>query len=193
MSSRRRFFFLGLVVSYFLLRTVLAAPEAEAETGWGIWDTIGRFFNLFLLFGVLIYFVRKPLGMFFENRRHEIEQKLIEAQRRHEEAEAKLREIEESIHSIEQEISEIRQRTQQEIQSELQRLEESSREEAAKIISVAGREIDGMLRAAQKELLRYAGSLSVNLAQEMIRESITPGDQERIFNRFIDHMESLKS
>ncbi len=160
--------------------------------GWGVWETVGRFFNLFLLFGVIIYFIRKPLLSFFENRRREIQQKLGEAERRKQQAESKLREVEQRIANIEQELLSIRKRAEQETIEEGRRMAEASRQESEKILAVARREIDGMLKAAQKELRIYAGSLSVSLAQEMIEKNINAKDQERIFNKFLSEMESMK-
>ena len=169
---------------------VLAAEESEA--GWGLWETVGRFFNLFLLVGILVYFVRRPLVGFFENRRAEIKQRMTEADARHREADGKIREIEERMARLEQDLGEIRRRAEAEMQEEARRLEDSSRRESEKILVVAGREIDGMVRVAQKELRQYAGSLSVGLAEEMIRRELGPADQERILDGFVSQMENRK-
>lgn len=184
------FSFLCLLL-VFMTSPVLAAEEA-AEKGWGIWETVGRFFNLFLLFGVLIYFVRKPLGEFFDNRRRETGQKLAEAQRQLEEVERKIVEIEGRMSRIDQEIDAIGRKSQQEVEDEARRVEESTRLESKKILAVAQREVDGALKAAQKELRRFAGSLSVGLAEEIIRRDIGSADEERLFSSCVGKMESMK-
>lgn len=171
--------------------TPLLAAE-EASHGWGAWDTVGRFFNLFLLGGIIVYFVRRPLAAFFESRRREGKEKIADAQRRHQEAAAMVREIEQRLSRIEQEVAAIRQAAQQEMQDEAGRLEEATRQEGEKILAVARREIDGMVRTAHKELRRHAASLSVSLAEEMIRGEIGRDDQKRIFDDCLREMEGVE-
>lgn len=171
--------------------TPLLAAE-EAGHGWGAWDTVGRFFNLFLLGGIIIYFVRRPLALFFESRRREAKEKIADAQRRHQEAAGMVREIELRMGQIEQEVAAIRQAAQQEMRDETRRLEEATRQEGEKILAVARREIDGMVRTAHKDLRRHAASLSVSLAENMIRGQIGRDDQERILDSCLREMEGLK-
>ncbi|HEY2931436.1 MAG TPA: hypothetical protein VGK99_06780 [Acidobacteriota bacterium] len=169
-----------------------AETAAEAEAGWGVWETVGRFFNLFLLFGGLIYLVRKPAGAFFEQRRQEIHRKLAEAARRLREAESKIQEIELRMNRIEEQLAEIRARSEQEILDEAHRLEELARQESEKILAVARREVDGMVKSAQKELRRYAGKLSVELAGDIIRKNIDQNDQERMLKKFVSEVEAIR-
>jgi F-type H+-transporting ATPase subunit b len=191
--ARRRSLTIVAVFVFFCLSQIAPVLASEpASEGWGVWETVGRFFNLFLLFGIIIYFIRKPLAEFFENRRREIQQKLAEAEQRKQDAESKLSEIEQRVANIEQELSLIRQRAEQEILDEGRRMEEGNRQETEKILAVARREIDGILRTAQKELRNYAGSLSVSLAEEMIKKNINDKDQRLIFQKFLEEMESMK-
>lgn len=180
-----------LVCLMFFAAPVLAAEEGAK--GWGIWDTLGRFFNLFLLGGTIFYFVRKPVAAFFENRRRDLQRQLAEAQKRRQEAEDRLRGIEQRMYQIEKELTAIRRKAEQETAEDARRVEESSRQESEKILSVARREIDGILKVALKDLRRYAGTLSVDLAEEMIRKSMTGADQERIFDSSVGELEKIKS
>lgn len=184
-------FFCFLASAAIWALPVLAAEEEGGK--WGIWEPIGRFFNLFLLVGVLVYFVRKPLGAFFENRRREIKEQLAQAEIRRREAGEKVKEIEQRMQRIEEDLAALRERARQEIVDEAARVEESARQQSEKILSVAHREIDGILKNAQKELKRYAGSLSVDMAEGMIRKEVGSADHERIFESSIHEVEKMKS
>ena len=190
---RRSAAFLLSTLPLLFSATVFAAESPEkTEAGWGVWETIGRFFNLFLLFGLVIYFARKPMVAFFEKRRQEIGQKLAEAARRLQEAESKIREIEQRMQHIEEQLAEIRTRSEQEIRDENRRVEESARQESEKILAVARREIEGMVKSAQKELRRFAGKLSVDMAGDMIRTNINQSDEEQMLKKFVSEIEAVK-
>ena len=166
--------------------TVLAA-EAGGDR-WGIWLTIGRFFNLFLLIAILVWATRKPLAAFIAARTQKIHEQLAEAQAARRQAEAKLAEIESRMSHLDDEIRELKAVAEKEAQEEYQRLLAEARQDAGKIIEKGRREIEGMTRAAQISLKAHVAELSVKLAEDTVRRDITNEDRARIFARFVTRL-----
>ncbi|MBI4483707.1 MAG: ATP synthase F0 subunit B [Acidobacteria bacterium] len=180
----------SLVILLAVLSFPLPALAAQAEHGgWGIWETIGRVFNLALLLGALIYLLRRPLREYFEQRTDEIRKRLREAEQARDEANAKLDEIGSRMARLDAELAEIQQTAAREAEEERQRVVESARSDAEKIVSMARREIDGLMKSARLELKCHTADLSVNLAEEVIRREMRPEDRERIFQGFLEELE----
>jgi F-type H+-transporting ATPase subunit b len=167
-------------------------PEAvfasEGGNKWGVWLDIGRFFNLALVAAILIKVARKPLASFFSSRTESIHNQLAEAQEARRQAEAKLAEIESRMSRVDAELEEIKLAAEKEGAEEYLRLVESAGQDASKIVERARQEIEGMTRAAQLELKKHVAELSVQLAEEKIRNEITDADRGRLFARFVTRL-----
>jgi F-type H+-transporting ATPase subunit b len=166
-----------------LVQPVLASEGSEDK--WGAWLTIGRFFNLAVVVGLLVYVARKPLANFYASRSGFIKEQLAEAQRARQEAEAKLSEMEMRMNRLNEEIEAIKLEAEIDARAEHDRLVAAAERDAAKIVERARQEIDGMTRAAHLELKSYVAELSVKMAEEKIRSEITGTDQSRLFSDFI--------
>ena len=160
-----------------------AAGGSESST-WGWVETVGRWFNLFVLFGVIYYFTRVPMKRFFVDRRLNIQSEIQEARKAQELAEEKLAAIEERISNLDQELAEIRQETEREAELERRQLLEQAEREAEKMLVAVRQEIDGLSRSTQERLREYAAHLSVQLAEEQIRQDMNDGDEDRVIDRF---------
>ena len=183
-----------ILISMLLLaagKTILPEIAFAAEKGnkWGIWLDIGKFANLLLVIAALVWVARKPLANFFAARTKEIHEQLAEAQRARKEAEARIAEMESRMSRIDDEIREIKTAADKEAQEEYQRLLTAAERDADKIVERSKQEIEGITRAAQKELKLHVAELSVKLAEEKIRGEITEADRGRIFSRFITKLE----
>jgi len=178
-----RLFILNAAVC-LALPAALRASESAGE-GWGSWLDIGKAANLALVLAVLVWAGRKPLAKFFTGRSQAIEDQLAEAQKARRDAEARLAEINSRMSNLEAELLEIRAAAEQEAKAEYQRLAADAEREAQKIVERAGREIEGMTRAAQLELKTHISELSVQLAQQKIQSEITADDRRRLFTRFV--------
>jgi F-type H+-transporting ATPase subunit b len=179
-----------LLFALLLLGGAILFPDgalaAEEESNkWGIWLVVGRLFNLALVVGVLVWVARKPLAIFYANRTQTIREQLAEAQAARREAEAKLAEMESRMSRLDDELRGIKEQAEQEAQEEYQRLLSAAERDAEKIIERARQEIEGMTRAAQLELKGQVAELSVQLAEEKIRQEITDEDRNRLFSGFV--------
>lgn len=179
-----------LTASFLGAAVCLALPAVAwaAENEGGRSDLlleIGKFVNLLLVVGVLVWIARKPLANFFAGRTQVIRDQLEEAQKARREAEARLAEISSAMSSLNDELRQIRETAEKEAQEEYQRLVSAAERDAEKIVDRARREIDGMTRAAQLELKAHVAELSVQLAKEEIQHEMTDDDRSRLFERFV--------
>lgn len=147
--------------------------------------TIGRFFNLALVIGVLVWVARKPLAAFYANRSATIREQLAEAQKARSEAETKLAEVEARMSRLDDELRAMKEAAEREGRQEFERLTAAAERDAQKAIDRARQEIEGMTRAAEIELKTHAAELAVQLAEERIRQEIGPEDRRRLFARFV--------
>jgi F-type H+-transporting ATPase subunit b len=172
--------------------TLPCAAFAEEANKWGALLPIGRFFNLALVLGVLVWMARKPLAGFYATRSQTIREQLEEAQRARQEAEAKLAEIEALMSRMDDDLRALNAAAETEAQQEYQRLVATAQLEAAKIVERTKQEISGLTRAAQIELKAHVAELSVKLAEDRIRGEMTDDDRERLFARFVTTLGARK-
>ena len=174
-------------IGMLLLPSVALAAEGSGDK-WGPWLTIGRFFNLALVIGVVVWVARKPLTSFFAGRTQSIQEQLAAARKAREEAEAKLAEIESQMSHLNEELRDLEAAAEKEAQDEYRRLLAETQRDADKIVERARQEIDGLTRTAQMELKAHVAQLSVRLAEEGIRREITDQDRDRLFMRFVTRL-----
>jgi len=186
--KRGSFIILLLLACVTLLFPGQVLAAAEGGDKWGILLTIGRFFNLALVLGIVAWIARKPLAEFFVTRTQSIHEQITEAEKVRRESEAKLAEIQSRMSHLDEELKALKESAEREAQAEYQRLIAVAERDAQKIIDRARQEIDGMMRAARLELKTHAGELSVQLAEEIIRREITDEDRGRIFARFVTRL-----
>jgi F-type H+-transporting ATPase subunit b len=185
----RAYAFRFLVLALLLLGVAVLIPgvalAAEEGDKWGIWIPLGRFFNLALVIGILVWVARKPLQSFYASRTQMIRDQLAEAQAARKEAEAKLAEIESRMSRLDDELREIKEQAEKDAQEEYLRLLSAAERDAEKIIERTRQEIEGMTRSAQLELKAHVAELSVQLAEEKIRQKITDEDRSQLLSGFV--------
>ena len=186
-----------ILVAALLAAVLVSLPDSAlaAEPGgdkWGVWLTIGRFFNLAVLIGILVRVGRKPVSAFFASRAQSIRERIAQAEAARRAAEAKLAEMEARMSGLDREIGELRAAAESAAAEEARRLLAEAERDAEKIVSRARVEIQGMTRAAQLELRSHAAELSVGLAESLIRREINDDDRKRLFGRFVATIEKGK-
>ena len=86
------------------------------------------------------------------------------------------------------ELETLKARGQEEIAAEEARIEQAAAAERERLIEQTRREIDLQLRLAQRELVEHASNLAVGLASERIKKNITPDDQTRLVDRYLQQV-----
>jgi F-type H+-transporting ATPase subunit b len=145
--------------------------------------------NFLILCTLLWYFGRGPLKEHLVARRAALAEAIAGAERRRLEAEDRHREYEEKLLRIEQEIASLLQTLREEGEREKERVLLKAREEAERIKHDAEFTAKQELRKAQAALREEAAALTVELAEKIIRQTITGEDQERILRDYLARVE----
>lgn len=160
--------------------------HAEEHSVWSglLWPTV----NFLILIGGLWYFLNQPLGAYLRDRHASIRKDLVEAANVKATATAQLAEIDHKLQALPGEIDALRKRGAEEIVAEEQRIAAAAAAERERLLEQTRREIDLQLRLAKRELVEHAAHLAVKLAGERIHKSITPADQDRLVDRYLDQV-----
>jgi len=170
------------------LLSVRAAEEGEHAAGGVPTELIFKWLNFITIFGGLGYLLRKPMREFFTGQREAIQSSIEEARRAREESRARLRGVEERLARLEQEAEALRREAAENATAEKQRIQETAQREAERILSTARAEMESVTRAARLELRAYAARLAVSLAEQEIRQRLTPQTHAALFQAFAGHL-----
>lgn len=179
-------------LAFLLLVILLAAPLATLRAAEGSGGeqangsgTIFKWLNFVLVFGALGYFLRKPLKQAFADQRAAIRGAIEEARQARAHSQQRLAEVEARLARLEQEVEALRQEAGVNAAAEKQRIQEAARREADRILATTRAEIDSTTRAARLELRAYSARLAVSLAEQRLRQQLTPDLHAALFQRFV--------
>ena len=144
--------------------------------------------NFIIFIGVLYYFFNKPFSEYLAGRSATIRKDLVEAAELKSTATAQLASIEQKLQALPGELNALRTRGAEDIKAEEQRIAAQAAADRERMLEQTRREIELQVRLAKKEILDHAADLSVQLATDRIRKEITPEDQARIVDRYLDQV-----
>ena len=170
-----------------------AAAAAAGDDHGSPLSIVWKWGNFILLFGGLAYYLRRPLREFLQARARGIEEGLASGKRAQEEAEAKMSAIQAQLARLDEDIDGLKQQAARESEEERQRIIDSSQAEAARIVAMARREIEGLQRSAQMELKAHVARLAVDLAEERLRRDLEPSQNQHIISRFVRSLKGTRS
>ena len=163
------------------------ATEQPQETE-SIWGPIARLFNFLVLAGVLYYFARQPIATYLAERSGQIRRELVTASEMEKTAASQIAELERKMAALPGEIALLKTRGQEEIAAEEARIQQAAAAERERLLEQTRREIDLQLRVAHRELVEHASNLAVGLATDRIKKTITPDDQARLVDRYLQQV-----
>ena len=164
-----------------------AEGEEEHHSVWAglLWPTV----NFAILFGGLWYFLAAPISTYLKDRHTSIRKDLVEAAAVSANAQSQLAELDRKLKALPGEIDALRQRGAEEIVSEEARIAKLAEAERERLLEQTRREIELQVRLAKRELVEHTADLSVQLAGDRIRQQITPADQDRIVDRYLNDVQ----
>jgi F-type H+-transporting ATPase subunit b len=166
-----------------------ATEEHAAEEEHGVWaGLLWPTVNFLILAGTLWWFFKEPFANYLRDRHSAIRKDLVEAANVKAAAAAQIAELEKKLQALPAEIEALRARGAEEIASEERRIAALASAERDRLLEQTRREIDIQLRLAKRELVEHAADLSVQLATERLQRQITPADQERLVDRYLDQV-----
>jgi F-type H+-transporting ATPase subunit b len=196
---------LHLLIAVLLLGGVLAAPMsltaapqheaaaapqhegAAAETaphGQTLTQTLAKLANFAILAGVLVYYLRSPIRTYLTARATAIRSDLVAAAEMRATATAQLADIERKLQSLPGELAALKAQGAQDVAAEQARIAQAAAAERERLIQQTHREIQMRLQVARRQLTEHAAQLAVQLAEQRIKQTITPADQLRLVERY---------
>ena len=166
-----------------------AAGEHHDESIGGMIKGMGWPVANFIIFiGVIYYFANKPLKEYLASRSATIRKDLVEAAELKATATAQLATIEQKLQALPGELNTLRTRGAEDIKAEEARIAAAAVADRERLLEQTRREIELQVRLAKKEILEHAADLSVQLATERIKKDVTPEDQSRLVDRYLDQV-----
>jgi F-type H+-transporting ATPase subunit b len=173
--------------------SAFAEGEHAANGPLGLPMWIWQLANLVGFFGLLIYFVARPLAEMFRKRQLEVEERAKEARARREQAARLETEIHERLARLDQDLAETRARGAAEGEAARAELLARADAESERVRRDAEAEIGRRLAAAKDELRRTAADLTAASARELVAARMTPEDRRRLLDESVRIVETSAS
>jgi len=181
-----------LVLASLALPSIAAAAEGSAgHAGVPWWEIFKQAVNFGILVGVLVYFLKKPLGAYLKERTELIRKSIDEATHARADAWAKLAAIEDRMAKLAGEIAERSRKMDAEAEEETRRIREAAQAEIERLHTQVKFAADQEVKKARAELRRESAELCAQAAREIVAKTITPEDQERIVRENIDRIREV--
>jgi F-type H+-transporting ATPase subunit b len=188
-----KFSALVLFATVFLAASsaALAASAGHVDSGVLLKDFLYRVLNFAVMFGILAYFITKPIRKGMAGRREGIEKSLREAKMAKEEAEARFAEYESKLTRASAEIDEITASIRREGEAEREKILTNARLMAEKIRTEAEKSAAYEMTKARTELRREASALAIRMAEEILKKNISEGDHVRLIDEYMQKVGEL--
>ena len=185
----------SLAVSFCAAAAAFAAEESGAHQGGGVhvpWgEVIKQAINFLILAGVLVYFLRKPLSSFLKERSELLRKSIDDAAKSRAEAAEKLAAIETRTAKLADEIAEMNAKMDVEAAAEARRLQEAAAVEISRIRAQAEFAGEQEVKKAREELRQEASLLTARAAEDLVRKTLSPEDQERLVRENLEKIEGI--
>jgi F-type H+-transporting ATPase subunit b len=140
--------------------------------------------NFLLLAGLLGYLIKKHGGPLLQSRSEQIRQNLEAGQKAKVEAEAIAKSVEAKMANLDRVISELRAAAHADLEREAQRIRTEAEAAMARIEQHTAIEIVSIGKHTQIELRQYAAGLAMDLAEQKIRDRMSPATQATLLGNF---------
>jgi len=184
---KKKFFFFTLFIFLISISIAFAAAEGEGGKDSKEWIDLGKkTFDFIVLVGLLYWLLAAQIKEFFSGRRVEIKKNLEESVEKKAEAEKKYSEYSEKIDKASVEIDGIFEMIKAQGITEKQKIIEDAEKAAKKMKEDAHTRIEQELKGASDQLKAQAVQLSVQMAEEIIKRSITAQDHEAMVEEYMN-------
>lgn len=187
---RRAVFVLTIALAFtsYALPQESSAPAKQSESsepgegGAWIW---WKWANFAILAVGLGYIIGKNVPPLFRKQTDDIQAALAEAAKIKETAAAYAASVDTRLANLQREIEKLRQSAHAEMAAEGERLRGETEHHLQRIREQSQQEITLMTRGAKDALRKYAAELSVNIAEQRIRDRMTDAGQENLVSGFL--------
>jgi len=171
----------------------LASGGGEPHESHGIpWGEIAKqAINFAILAGVLVYFLRKPVSSFLKERSELMRKSIEDAANARAEAARKLDAVEARMAKLSEEIAAMNAKMAAEAAAEAQALRDAVTAEIDRIRKQAEFSGEQEVKKAREELRKEASALCASAAEELVRKSLSPEDQDRLVKENIEKIKGI--
>jgi len=184
------------LVSALLVGLLLAPLDAFADEGVSsgrrLWNNLMLWVNFGIMAFIFIRYAKKPLMDFLHGVRRKIEGNLQEVDVQLAAAKSAVSGEDAKLKGIDEEIRQMHERVLEMAKSEKEQIIDSGRVTAEKMIENAKAYAEYRLATARKAIFDEMVDLAVSMAEERLKERISPEDGERLFADFVDHLEKSR-
>jgi F-type H+-transporting ATPase subunit b len=164
----------------------LSAQESggppEPAVGW-------KWANFVILVAGLGYLIAKTLPPLFKSRTEEIQKGIAEARAIKQDADRRAADVEARTRTLGADIERFRVEAKAEMQQEGERIRQETAAQIARLEQQAQQEIEMSGKIARRELKSYAAQLSLDLAEQRVRERLDAATEQGLVDAFIQDLE----
>lgn len=182
---------LGVILLSAGVALASGSGEHHADSGVLLKDFLWRCLNFGVTFGLLAYFITKPLRKGLADRSAGIAKALAEAEKVKADAEAKFAEYDRKLARATEEIDQIYNDIRREGEQERERILENAKTMAAQIRSEAEKSAAQEISRARTELREEAARAAITIAEKLLREKFTVDDQSRLVDEYVQKVGEL--
>jgi F-type H+-transporting ATPase subunit b len=183
----------GLLLVAFAATAMASGGEGgnHAESGVLLKDFLYRCFNFAVTFGLLAFFVTKPIRKALAGRREGIEKALEDACAAQQKSEAKFAEYDGKLAKAADEIDEIYEAIKREGELERKKILANAHEMAQKIEDEAKKSAAREISNARILLRREATTMAISIAADILQKNFTNQDQNRLVDEYMKKVGEL--
>lgn len=178
----------GLLLAAVGAGTALAAGGEGHGNPWV--DLLYKTVNFAVLVGLLVYFLRKPVGRFLRTGAGRSKELLNDARRADAESERRLAEQRKNIDGLKEELTALQADARREADEEKARLTAEAREIAERFRRQVQLQTGQARNQAVAEIRREIAAEAVRLAEGMIRDRMDDERQGRLVQEHVERMEA---
>jgi len=179
-------------VLVFVVALVFALLVDKGVKHVGIPDYIWLSLNLTVFLYILKRFIGVPMGAFLETRREGIAEELQNARRQLEEADRLQAEVSKRLADVEEEVSDLKKRATADGDAEAGRISEQAKTDEERFLRRVDEEISRREAETRARLAQDTADLTAQLARDLLDREMTDEDRQRVLDRSLDAMTSLK-
>lgn len=159
--------------------------QAGEHQGFNWWGFFGKLFDSTLLFGGLIYLLRKPLIDLLAQKSLDIKTDIIEREKQLKSTSTQLKGILERLEKIEDEVQAVRRSAEKNGNEEKKHIEEVGENEAQRILALTEEEIGNKMETAVRNLKERIADLTIEHFKKDIEALLDPQMHERLIEKNI--------
>ena len=189
---RKKAAWLGLCLAAMLIFSPLAmASGGEGGHGsddWKTWKNVDtqKVFNFVILFGALIYLVRKPAANALAGRIEDIQKELDDLETRRKAAADEVATINARLQDLEGEAQKIVDDYVRQGEAAREKILAEARKAADRLTDQAQRHMEHEVADAKKRLRAEILEKAIVMGEQLISKNITEQDQDRLVGEYLD-------